>query len=145
MAKNFVTNRVDGEAAGDWPLIQKEAAKHRRSQVTVEAFSEEREISLQQLRWWKGILLPALSKDNGDSISQWETRLKLATLPDEFQPETVMVNGLAMNYIPSVKKLSVKKTNILVEGSVDHLRDETIYGDHYHWVTLPDPLKRKTQ
>ena len=106
-------------------------------------YDSEKEMSLRQIRWWKGVLLPALAKDNGESVSQWETRLKLNVMPDEFDIQTVKVHGVPVSYIPSVKILSIKKSNLLVEGSVAHLRDETVYGDKYQWVTLPDPNLRK--
>ena len=63
-------------------------------------------------------------------------------MPDEFQPVTVFLEGKIFNYIPSVTKLSKKKMGILMEGSVDHLRNDPKYGDHYQWVTLPDPELR---
>ncbi len=134
----FIGRTSDAGPACDWPAVHRAAAKHRRFSVTIESYSEERQISLQQIRWWKGVLLPALSKDNGDSVSQWETTLKLNVMPDEFQIETVKVHGIAVNYIPSVTKLNIKKTNILVEGSVAWLHDAEIHGDTYTWVTLPD-------
>ena len=155
----FISNKINNEAAiedGTWQDVQKEAAKHKRSKITVEPYSEEKEITNRQINWWKGVLLPALSKDNGDSVSKWETRLKMAVLPDEFEPEIVEVNGYALNCVPSVKKLSCKKTIQLVEGSVDKLHDwgEALrknnpdeYGNvnPYAWVQLPDSAKRKKQ
>jgi len=153
----WITQRTDKQAAiinGKWSDIQLEAAKHNRSKITVEDYSEEKEITTRQINWWKGVLLPALSKDNGDSVSKWETRLKMAVLPEEFQPEIVEVNGYALNCVPSIKKLSCKKTIQLVEGSVDKLHDwgEALrknnpdeYGNvsPYAWVELPDSAKRK--
>lgn len=140
--KEFLVNRVGGEPipiGWDWQDLQTYAVQFPSALITVEKYSEAKRISLQQLRWWKGILLPALSQ-NGETISQWETRLKLAVLPDDFNPQMVMVDRLAVNFIPSVSILSCVKASILVEGSVAHCRDEC----GLQWVTLPDPLKRKT-
>ena len=137
-------NTIDGQPSTQWPKIHEECAKYDRFIVEVKEYSENREISEQQIKWWKGILLPALAKDNGESVAQWETRLKLNVMPDEFDIQTVKVHGVPVSYIPSIKILSIKKSKLLVEGSVAHLRDETIYGDLYQWVTLPNPkLKKK--
>lgn len=141
MTKIFITHNVGNAAAvdnGTWNDIQAEAANHRRSKITVESFSEEAEWSEQQRKWWKGVLLPALAKDTGDSVSYWETRLKLAVMPDEFAPITTTIDGVDYSYLPSVKKLSIKKMNLLIEGSVDRCREWGFY-----WVTLPDSDLRK--
>ena len=87
----------------------------------------------QQRKWWKGILLPALAKDTGDTVSVWETRLKLAVMPDEFVPATVTIADKDYTFIPSITKLSMKKLNELIEGSVGYLKDKG-----FDWVDLPD-------
>lgn len=146
MTKTFTTKIIDGEVAvqdGKADDILKEAAKHRRCKITVESYTEEREISLQQIRWIKGVLLPALSKFTGDSIAYWETRLKLTIMPDEFEPVETEVDGHKYTYIPSINTLSIEKTGIFMEGVVAHLRDDKIYGDTFHWVCLPDSSLRK--
>ena len=56
--------------------------------------------TLQQQAWWKGILLPALSDDNGESMQCWETRLKLKVLPDDFQPVVHQVGVSVFSSIP---------------------------------------------
>lgn len=99
----------------------------------------------RQRRWWKGILLPALAKDTGDSIGYWETKLKLAVLPNDFVPFYVPIGKQVMPIIPSITILSKKKMKLLIEGSVDHLRDERIYKDQFLWVTLPDSELRKNK
>jgi hypothetical protein len=90
-------------------------------------------ISYQQIKWWKGVLLPALSKDSGDSISWWETTLKFAVMPDEFAPETIKIKGQEYCRIPSITKLSVKKMNQLIEGSVAYCHEIGLM-----WINLPD-------
>lgn len=100
-------------------------------------------ITEQQRRWFKGVLLPALAKHTGDSKESWETRLKLAVLPDDFQPYYLPIGKQVMAVVPSITKLSKKKMGELIEGSVAHLRDESIYGDEFLWVTLPDSDKKR--
>ena len=72
-----------------------------------------------QRKWWKGVLLPALAKDSGDSVSYWETRLKLAVLPEDFHPFYFPFGKQVFPVIPSITILGKKKTNILIEGSVE--------------------------
>ena len=137
----FITKKIEGEAAvqdGKWDDIKAEAAKHHRSKVTVQDWSEAREWSEQQRKWWKGILLPKIVDFTGDSLAYWETKLKLAVLPDDFQPVDTTIDQVIYTYVPSITTLGIKKMNQMVEGSVAHLRDDQIYGDTFHWVTLPD-------
>lgn len=107
-------------------------------------------ITEQQRRWFKGVLLPALAEDTGDSVGYWETKLKLAVLPDDFQPFYVPIGKQVFPVIPSITILSMKKMNLLIEGSVKHLREgvdekeNSLYGDRFQWVTLPDKELRKT-
>ncbi len=151
----FITNTIDGKAAVQdktWEDVQVEAAKHHRSRVTVESYSEAAEWSEGQRNWWKGILLPALEAFTGDSIAYWEAVLKLAVMPDEFKFITATVDGTKFTYLPSITTLGMKKMNQMVKGAVAHLRDETIYGTKlvngeevplFNWVTEPDKDLRK--
>jgi hypothetical protein len=95
-------------------------------------------ISYQQIKWWKGVLLPALS-ENGESVFTWETRLKIAIMPDEFKPEIIVVNNKECVMIPSIRDLGIKKMNQLIEGSVTYCQN--ILG--LDWVKLPDINLRK--
>ena len=92
----------------------------------------------QQRKFWKGILLPALSKDTGDSIAWWEAELKTKVMPDDFKPIFVDIDGETFATIPSITTLSKKKMNQMVEGSVAYCRDEC----GLQWVTLPDSSLR---
>ena len=95
-------------------------------------------ITLQQIAWFKGILLPALAKDSGDSVEYWETKLKLAVLPDDFAPFYVPIGKQIFPVVPSITILSMKKMNILIEGSVAKCHEWGIM-----WVALPDKELRK--
>ena len=127
---------IDGELCGDHEGL-KLAMSEGPCKVTVESWSDLKEITYQQIKWWKGVLLPFLARDSGESISYWESKLKIEVMPEEFQPEVVMINGAAFNCIPSIKKLSLKKTKQLIEGSVQKCHE---WG--FTWVTLPDPALR---
>ena len=138
----FYTHKVDGLTvleAHTWIDIQKETAKHRRSRIVVESYSEAKQMSVQQIRFWKGVLLPQLSKSSGDSVAWWENHLKLNVMPEDFKPIEVDVDGDLFKYLPPITALSIKKANQLVEGSVDYLRNKC----GMEWVMLPDKLKRR--
>lgn len=109
----------------------------------IETLNAEKAITRQQIAWWKGILLPALAADTGDSKEYWENVLKLVVMPDEFKPIPLAVRGYYITIIASITKLNSKKMNELIEGSVKHLRDAKVYGDQFQWVTLPDKSLRK--
>ena len=94
-------------------------------------------ISYRQCCWWKGVLLPALSEDSGDSKHSWETRLKLKVMPDKFQPEIVVVGASALATIPSITKLSKTRMSELIDGSVQQLHEWGL-----DWVTGPDETLR---
>lgn len=97
-------------------------------------FSPKDYTSYQQIKWWKGVLLPALSKDSGDSVEYWETLLKTQVLPDEFTPYYVSIGKQVFPVVPSITKLGIKKMNQMIEGSVAYCRDDL----GLQWVTLPD-------
>lgn len=94
-------------------------------------------ITKWQARWWKGILLPALSKD-GTAQHHWENDLKITVMPDEFPTQTTTVNGRDYNYLPSIKTLGKAKMNILIEGSVAECHRRGML-----WVSLPAKELRK--
>jgi len=136
MPKLFKGETTGDTPKADWPKIYAECAKHKK--FGVEVLSGAEYITHGQRAWWKGILLPALAKDSGDSVGYWETRLKLAVLPDDFAPYYVPLGKQVFPIIPSITKLSKKKMNMLIEGSVQQLNE---WG--FLWVTLPDEEKRK--
>ena len=121
-----------------WQDLFTEAAKHHRSRITVESYSEAKEWSEQQRKWWKGILLRKLSEDNGDSILCWENRLKKEVMPDDFPTIVEEIEGETYRSLPSITTLGIKKMNEMVEGSVAYLRDKG-----FLWITLPDKELRR--
>jgi len=109
----------------------------------VTIFSPDEYITEQQRKWWKGVLLPALAKDTGDSKEFWETKLKLAVLPNEFAPFYVPIGRQVFPVIPSITKLSKHKMMELIDGAVRHLRESPEYDGQFQWVTEPDITLRK--
>jgi len=127
---------IDGEPTFEKPL--KEILAELKVGGALKTMTPLEHITNQQIAWFKGILLPALAEDSGDSVGYWETKLKLAVLPDEFAPYYVPMGKQIFPIIPSITILSKKKMNILIEGSVDKCHD---WG--FDWVTLPDKDKKK--
>jgi len=142
-----VKSIVEGQPTFEKPL--NEILAELKADGALKTLTPLEYITEQQRKWWKGVLLPALAKHTGDSIAYWETKLKLAVLPDDFQPFYVPLGKQVFPIIPSITILSKKKMNLLIEGSVSHLREgendkgESLYGDEFLWVTLPDPELRK--
>lgn len=106
--------------------------------AALQVLTPDKYISYQQIKWWKGVLLPALAKDSGDSVEYWETLLKTSVMTDEFTPFYVPIGKQVFPVIPSINKLSVKKMNQMIEGAVAKCHELGLT-----WVTLPDSELRK--
>ena len=131
-----VINIIDGEPTVDKPLA--EILADLKEGGALQTLTPAEYITKCQIAWWKGILLPALSNSTGDTEIDWEVRLKMAVMRDEFQPEYVEIGGVILPIYPSITTLSVKKMNLLIKGSVSKCHD---WGEK--WVTLPDSSLRK--
>ena len=131
-----VKDMVNGVPTFEKPLDKILATLSRGG--AIKTLSPVEYITHQQIAWFKGILLPALAKDSGDSVAYWETKLKLAVLPDDFQPFYVPMGKQIFPVIPSITILSKKKMNLLIKGSVDTCHD---WG--FDWITEPDKELRK--
>jgi len=127
---------VDGQPTFAVPL--NEILADLKAGGALQTLSPLEYITQQQVRWFKGVLLPALAEDSGDSMGYWETRLKLTILPDDFQPYYVPIGKQVFPVIPSITKLSKRKMNILIEDSVEKCHE---WG--FLWVTLPAKELRK--
>ena len=137
MSTHEVVSIIDGEPTFAKPL--KEILAEVKMGGALKTLTPLEYITNQQIAWWKGILLPALAEDSGDSVGYWETKLKLAVLPDDFVPFYVPLGKQVFPIIPSITILSKKKMNILIEESV-----EKCWKWGFAWVTLPDKELRKS-
>lgn len=143
--RTFLTH--NGNPMG-WKLkdLKKEASKYLAAKIEVSEYSEAEEISYQMIKWWKGVLLPAIAKFTGDTVLWWETTLKMNVMPEYFKPEVVVVKiGTAkvpFNVPRSIANMPMKRAIELVDGSVEWLHSEEHKG-LFLWVTLPDPELRK--
>jgi len=136
MKKVKCVSILEGQPMFDAPLS--ELLKECEVGGVVQVLSPKEYISYQQIKFWKGVLLPKLA-ENGDPVNWWENTLKFAVMPDEFTPEIVVVKGREYVTIPSITKLGIKKMNQLIEGSVAYCRD-TLGLD---WVHLPESDLKK--
>ena len=136
MSIHEVQSIIDGEPTFKKPL--KEILAELEMGGALKTLSPLDYITSQQIAWWKGILLPALAEDSGDSVGYWETKLKTEVLPDDFAPYYVPLGRQVFPIVPSITILSKKKMNLLIEGSVDKCHE---WG--FLWVTLPDKERRK--
>lgn len=141
MPTHEVISMIDGQPTFEKPLNEILATLKQGGAIKTLTRAEYN--TLQQQAWWKGILLPALSDDNGESKACWETRLKLEVMPDDFQPVVVQVGASVFSNIPSITVLGKTKMTELIQGSVQHLREDPKYDGKYQWVTLPDSALRK--
>ena len=76
MSKYF-QGRTDeqGNALTQWPTIHLEAAKYPRFAIKV--MNEDEWMTDRQRRWYRGICLKGLSEWNGDTVDEWDYRLKV--------------------------------------------------------------------
>ena len=101
--------------------------------AAIQLLTPDKYISLQQIRYWKGVLLPALAKESGESIAWWENQLKFSVFPDKFKPEIITNGDKEYLLVPSITILSVYGMNQLIEGSVAYC-----HSIGKMWVKLPD-------
>ena len=150
MPTNKVIHRIDGVSTWEHDVLPWIADMGPGE--SLKKLTANETITAGQRAWFKGILLPALSKHSGDSVDYWETRLKTQVMPEEFNCRYVAVGKEVWRIVPSISDLCMTKMNKLIEGSVFHLHDKDlegqpvkkpIYKGEYDWVTLPDPEKRK--
>ena len=137
MSKTFkIVDVIDGVPAFNVPIEQVwEGCKKGGAYKRLDPLEY---VTARQIAFWKGILLPALAKDTGDSEGYFETKLKLAVLPDDFQPYYVPIGRQVFPIIPSITILSKKKMGLLIEGSVEKCIE---WG--FDYVTLPGKELRK--
>jgi hypothetical protein len=133
----FKGETIDGSAVLDWQKVYGECEKYHRFVIEIRELDEQREISLQQMKYFHAVVVPLFSEWNGDSKGCWETRLKLECGSKWFTPEVHVVDGKPYSFIPSKKTLSVKDCSEWFQNIMDYgLREGVV-------VPPPDPEWRK--
>jgi len=76
MPKLFEGETIGDTPKADWPKIYAECAKHKKFGVKV--MTEAEYITDGQRRWYKGVVLPYLVKndENGETADWWDTEVK---------------------------------------------------------------------
>ena len=103
--------------------------------LKVEVLTPAEYITERQRKWFKGILLPALSESTGDSKRWWEIRLISTIFPQDLT--YFALNKQVHVVIPSISSFGKKKMSTLIDESVPWCHE---WGQT--WVTYPDPELR---
>ncbi len=85
----FITETIDGKAAGDWRGIQDRASKYHRARIKVDEYSDELMESEKQRRWLNGVAIPYLMDKWGRSRMWVKVHLKLCCGQDLFNAKEV--------------------------------------------------------
>ena len=64
-----------GTALANWPAIHKKAAALKH--FVIKVMNEDEWLTDRQRRWYKGICLRGLSEWNGETVDEWDYRLKV--------------------------------------------------------------------
>lgn len=116
-----------------WNEIYAECRKYDKFIVEVREYDEAKEISLAQMRYLHGAVIPLFVDFTGDSPQYWENKLKLECGSKWFKPEWIAINGKSFYVIPSKKNLSVKDCNEWFQNIID-------FGNAIGCpIPLPDP------
>jgi hypothetical protein len=109
--RTFKGETIEKQPAADWPKIHTECAKYPRFAIEVRKYDEAAEISLKQMAYFHGVIVPLFSKEFGDSPQYWENKLKIECGSKWFTPEPIKIDGNVFVMIPSKKKLKVGDFN----------------------------------
>jgi hypothetical protein len=60
--KSFPCNKVDGQPCFDRPGLEEEIGRHEFCKITVESWSDAKEITLQQMRFFHGRICKAFRR-----------------------------------------------------------------------------------
>lgn len=135
MAKHFQGRTVDGVAITQWPAVHHEAAKHPHFIISI--LNEDEAITDRQRRWYKGVCLKDLSDWNGDTVDEWDYRLKTECGSEIFKMLLYEYNGQQYYRPESITSKSKKQ----ITQYIENILSKSIEKD---WpVYPPDPDLRK--
>lgn len=136
MAKHFQGRTVEGEALTQWPAIHYEAAKYPHFEILV--LDEDEAITDRQRRWYRGICLKGLSDWSGDTVDEWDYRLKTECGSEIFEMHEYKYQDKVYYRPDSISNKSKKQITDYIENILSKAITE-------NWpVYPPDPdLRRK--
>lgn len=133
----YFQGRTDeqGNALTQWPAIHKEAAKYPRFAIKV--MNEDEWITDRQRRWYKGVCLKELSDWNGDTVDEWDYRLKVECGAEIFKMLKFQYGDMVYWRPESITSKRKKQMNQFIENILSKSITEC-------WpVYPPDPDLRK--
>ena len=135
MAKRFPGHTVDGVPQTQWPAVHREASKHAHFEIVV--LNEAEAITDRQRRWYKGICLKELSDWNGDTVDEWDFRLKTECGAEIFKMLKFKYSGKEFYRPQSITSVGKKQMIQFIENilSISITKEWPVYP--------PDPELRK--
>lgn len=114
MPKYFQGRTIDGQAMTQWPTIHHEAAKHNHFVIVV--LDEDEAITDRQRRWFKGVCCKGLSEWNGETVDEWENRLKNECGSEIFKIITSMVEDKEYKHFESISNKGKRPMTNFIEN-----------------------------
>jgi len=114
MSKCFPGKTEEGIAHTQWPAIHKEAAKYPRFGIKV--LNELEYHTDRQRAWYKGVCLKGLSEWNGDTVDEWDFRLKTSCGPEIFKMIEYTYNNKTFYRPESITSKGKKKMTEFIEN-----------------------------
>jgi hypothetical protein len=115
MAKHFQgRTSADGIATAQWPAIHHEAAKYPHFEILV--LNEDEAITDRQRRWFKGICCKGLSEWNGETVDEWENRLKAKCGSEIFKVINYNIEGQEYKRFESIANKGKKQITEFIEN-----------------------------
>ena len=119
------------EPVGPWPTLQYEVGRHDSCFVVV--LDAEQYYTDRQRRWYKGVCLKGLSEWNGDSVDEWDMRLKTLCGSELFKFRRVEFDGQSVMIPDSISHRTKRQMTEYIENILSRAITES-------WpVYPPDP------
>jgi len=138
MATYFQAHKQSGVIIAPWPLIKRKVkdtlAKSKRCVIAV--FTEDEALSYRQIRWYKGRCLKGLSDWSGDTVDEWDFRLKVECGAEIFKMLEFHYHDKPFYRPESITSKSKKQITAYIENILSRAITE-------NWpVDPPDPELR---
>lgn len=130
----FITKRIDGKAAGNWPAIERSAAKFHVAEIDVHEYDPERRATEQQIKWWWSVPVEEYKNHTGYSKYLAEAALKSSPFLKRF----FTVPGGKVENLISITDITATDFVDIIECCIDGLAE---YNDIK--IDFPDKEWRK--
>lgn len=112
----YFQGRTDeqGRVLTDWPKVYAECAKYPK--FVIKVMNENDYITDRQRRWYKGICLKELSDWNGDTVDEWDYRLKVECGAEIFTMLSFEYGGMKYWRPESITSKSKKQMTQFIEN-----------------------------